>query len=73
MSNLLGPIALTRKVFISIETRKLIEIAFARLVEEKREAIRKLKIIANDSVHLNYSHVTERYLMKLRLELAYDC
>jgi hypothetical protein len=48
MSNFLSPILFSRKVFISIETRKLIEIAFSRLVEEKRETIRKLKRIGSD-------------------------
>lgn len=73
MSNFLSTILYSRKVFISVETRKLIEAAFYGLVEEKRDAIRKLKKIGNDIKFLNYNNATERYLMKLRSELAYDC
>ena len=73
MSNFLSPILYQRKVFISIETRMLIEAAFHGLVEEKRDAIRKLKKIGNDSNFHGFHNATERYLMKLRQELAYDC
>ena len=47
--------------------------AFRGLVDEKREAIRKLKIIANDAKYNKFQDATERYLLKLRQELAYDC
>ena len=73
MINYLMPILIETKVFISQETRNLIGQAFHSLVDEKREAIRKLKLIGNDVKYAGYHDATERYLMKLRQELAYDC
>lgn len=73
MSNFLKPILLKNKVVISVETRKLVEESFHGIVEEKREAIRKLKDIGNNDSYSKFSECTERYLVKFRKELAYDC
>lgn len=63
MCRFLIPILLDRKVFVSIETRRLIEQAFLGSVNQRREGIRQLtELIANKAAH----KVAGRYLIKLR-------
>jgi len=71
MAGFLHPILLKHKVFISIETRRLIDAAFNGLVNRKREPIRQMtELISKKGA---FSEATERYVLKLRQELALEC
>ena len=73
MFDFLENIIIKKKMFMSVETRRLVEKAFMGLVEDKRDAIRKILTIGLKKENVSYNQVMERYLLKLRLELAYDC
>jgi hypothetical protein len=73
MSNILLPVLLERKVFISVETRRLVEQAFMSLVGEKREGIRQLKELLASKQSVPFPRVVDRYLIFIKLELAILC
>jgi hypothetical protein len=73
MVNFLQPVFVEKKVFMSLETRKLINAAFKGLVEEKRETIRMLKDMLSQDQYLAFAEILDLYLLHVRAELAHDC
>ena len=55
MFDFLENIIIKKKMFMSVETRRLVEKAFMGLVEDKRDAIRKILTIGLKKENVSYN------------------
>ena len=67
------PVFRAKKYLLSTQERTLLEKAWKALIDEKREAIRKIEAIEKDVEYAQHASALYLYRIKIKRELVQEC